>query len=695
MLRLARFVTHRAKATLIVSVLVIIALGALSGGAFGALQDGGFDDPNSESSRALHELESRYGGVTNLLLLVTPRNGNIDDASVDSAAAKLTEQLRQEPHVARVQSYWPEHNVGLRAKDGTSALIAVDVAGDEIGSREHGTEIAEKYAVSNDLYKIDAGGAVGANVDIDTAVKDGLAKAEMVAIPVTTVLLIIAFGALIAALLPLMIGLIAIIGALAMLFVIGSVTDVSVFALNLTTAMGLGLAIDYALLVVNRFREELAGGKSTNDAVVKTMTTAGRTIVFSGATVAVALGALLVFAPFFLRSFAYAGIAVVMVAMVGAIVVLPAVLTLLGTRVDKLKVFGRPPQYGESKAWHRLASTVYRRPLLTGLPVLILLIVMSLPLANISFATPDDRVMMDSSSRVVGDAMRTQYLGNEASAMYIVLDRPTDAAGATAYVQSIERLNGVDHVATEDNTLFHVATNIDPMSSAAQELVHDIRDTAEPAGTTALLGGNSAALVDGKEAISGKLGLAIAWIVVTTFVLLFAFTGSLLLPLKALLLNALTLGAVMGAMTWIFQYGNWADIIGFTPQPLSTTMPVLLFCIAFGLSMDYEVFLLSRIKEAHDAGANNEDAVVEGLAKTGRIVSTAAGLLAVSFFAFSTSDVAFMQFFGLGTGLAVVLDATLVRGVLVPALMRLAGNANWWTPKPLQAVYRRIALSEA
>jgi RND superfamily putative drug exporter len=692
--RLAQFVTRHAKATLIGSVLAIVAFGALSGGAFGVLEDGGFDDPDSESSRALEALDARFGGETDLLLLVTPLQGGIDDDGTTRAATQLTAQLQQEPFVTKVASYWPQRNAELRARDGSSGLIAVDVANDESSDEDPGTTLAEKYAVTTNVLKVDAGGFVGANRDIDTEVKEGLARAEIIAIPATTVLLIIAFGALVAALLPLMVGLIAIVGALALLFVIGSVTDVSVFALNLTTAMGLGLAIDYALLIVNRFREELHSRSSVEDAVVKTMTTAGRTIVFSGATVAVALAALLVFDAFFLRSFAYAGIAVVVVAMLGAIITLPAVLTLLGSRVDAIKVLGRPPQYGESKAWHRLAATVYRRPVLTGLPVLAALIVMCLPLANISFATPDDRVMESSQSRTVGDALRSQYVGGETNAMYLVLDRAASPGDAQIYIDRVSSLDGVHHVSTTDNTLFHVAIDVDPMSAAAQGLVRDIRSTPEPPGNTAVLGGDSAVLVDGKHTISSKLPMALAWIVITTFVLLFAFTGSLLLPLKALLLNALTLGAVMGAMTWVFQYGHFSDLIGFTPQALSTTMPVLLFCIAFGLSMDYEVFLLSRIKEAHDNGADNEAAVVEGLAKTGRIVSTAAGLLAVTFFAFSTSKVSFMQFFGLGTGLAIILDATVVRGVLVPAFMRVAGNANWWAPRPLKNLHRRIALND-
>lgn len=719
MQRLARLITRRARITLVMSLAVIVVFGVLGGGAFEALHDGGFDDPKSDSVVAQRQLQQQYGGDTNLLLLVTPVNKSLDDPAVTAAGRKLTTDLRAEPEVQDVQSYWPYRIPQLRASDSSSALIAVQLEGVSNETGVGALDVVDRYAKTDDTLKVEAGGLVGANRDINNEVQEGLTRSELIAIPLTLVLLVIAFGALVAALLPLIVGIIAIAGTLAVLCVLGSITDVSIYALNLTTAMGLGLSIDYALLIVSRYREELANGCEPEAAVVKTMSTAGRTIVFSGATVAVALAALLVFPTFFLRSFAYAGIAVVVVAMFGAIVVLPAVLALLGRRVDKFKMFGRAPQYGESKFWHAVATTVYRRPILTGLPVFIALIVMALPLSNVSFATPDDRVIQGAPSRTVGDAIREQYAGGDANSMFLLLNRPASANAERDYMAEVSKLQGVNWVASlvgtakngqatvavnplvvsdlqrANGNMIRISINVDPMSDRAQHLVHEIRSMQLPDGTTGVLGGQSAILVDGKHAIGSKLPLAFTLIIITTFILLFAFTGSLLLPVKALVMNALTLSAVLGLMTWIFQEGHLAGVLGFTPQPLSTTMPVLLFCIAFGLSMDYEVFLLSRIKEAHDAGATNETAVVEGLSKTGRIVTTAALLLAVTFFSFGVSKVSFMQFFGLGTGLAVVLDATIVRGVLVPAFMRLAGDANWWAPRPLRKLHQYIALSEA
>lgn len=716
--KLARLIARRARATVLISVLVIIAFGALSGGAFNALHDGGFDDPNSDAMVAQDLLLNRYGGESNLLLLVTPVNRSLDDPAVTEAGTKLTSDLANESQVQEVQSYWPFRIPQLRAADSSSALIAVQLKGVDMNTGVGALEVVEKYERTHGVLKVQAGGLVGTNRDINNEVQDGLKRSELIAIPLTAALLIVAFGALVAALLPLLIGVIAIVGTLAVLFVLGSITDVSIYALNLTTAMGLGLAIDYALLVVNRYREELANGLEPAAAVVRTMATAGRTIVFSGATVAVALAALLVFPTFFLRSFAYAGISVVLVALFGAVVVLPAVLTLLGHRVDRFRLLGRPPQFGESQFWRRSAQLIYRRPVIMGLPVLIVLIVMALPLGHVSFSVPDDRVIQSAPSRIVGDEVRKNFAALDANSMYLLVNEPPTADATRDYMSKVSQLDGVSYVSSLVGTardgsvevsvpeilvlelqraqgkMIRIVIDVDPMSDRAQDLVREIRDLPLPAGVSGVLGGPSAILVDGKHAVGSKLPLALALIVVSTFMLLFLFTGSLLLPVKALIMNALTLGAVLGAMTWVFEDGHFSSLLGFTAQPLSTTMPVLFFCIAFGLSMDYEVFLLSRIKEAHDSGASNEEAVVAGLAKTGRIVTTAAALLAVTFFAFGVSRVSFMQFFGIGTGLAIVLDATIVRGVLVPAFMRLAGDANWWAPKPLRALHNRIGLHD-
>ena len=506
----------------------------------------------------------------------------------------------------------------------------------------------------------------------------------------------LAFGSVVAALLPLSVGLLAILATFAELDLLTRVTSVSIFAINLTTALGLGLGIDYALLMVSRFREELAGGISVEDAVVRTVATAGRTIAFSALTVAAALSAMLVFPVYFLRSFAYAGVAVTLFAALSALLVLPALLALLGHRVNA----GRIPfvKAVEAPFWGRVASGVMRRPAFAALPVIAVLLFMAVPLLHVNFGTPDDRALPTSNaSHQVGDALRTDFATQPG--VIDVLIRPSISAGALAsYAQQLSALPGVQQVgsaAASGIQRLTLSTGFDSASSAAQQLVDRVRSAPTPSGAHVLVGGDTAILIDGKQAIGSRLPLAGAIIAITTFILLFLFTGSIVHPIRALLGNILTLGGTVGAMVWIFQFGHLSGVLGFTPTPTSTAMPVLLFCIAFGLSMDYEVFLMSRIKELHDHGASNADAVTGGLARTGRIVSTAAALLAVSFFAFATSHVSFIQLFGLGTGLAILIDATLVRGILVPAFMRVLGENSWYAPPLLRRLHNRIGLDDS
>jgi RND superfamily putative drug exporter len=428
--------------------------------------------------------------------------------------------------------------------------------------------------------------------------------------------------------------------------------------------------------------------------------TAGRTIVFSAGTVAAALAALLVFPVYFLRSFAYAGISVVAVATASALIVLPALLLVLGPRVNALAIrnkdrLGR----AESPFWRRIAGTVMRRPITAGLPIVLLLVVLGTPFLHVHFGTPDDRVLPTSSpARQVGDILRTDFHSDVSDTLEIVTNPALPGPAAAAFNREISSVRGVVSVTTFSQprgTWLHAVITPQSGTRAAQTLVSDVRTLPTPNGATAYVGGSAASLVDQKHDLGTKLPIAIALIVLTTFIILFLFTGSLVLPAKALVLNALSLTAVFGALVWIFQDGHLAGILGFTPTAISTTMPLLLFCIAFGLSMDYEVFVLSRIKELHDAGASNDEAVAGGIARAGRIVTTAAALLAVTFFAFGLSKVSFIQMFGIGTGIAIVVDATLIRGVVVPAFMRLAGNANWWAPRPLRRIHRAIGPTEA
>ncbi|MBB5786704.1 MMPL family transporter [Jiangella mangrovi] len=697
---LAAFVVRHARAVLAVAVVVLVGAGVVGAGAFGQLQSEGFTDPGAESVAAAELIEAA-GGQADLVLLATAAGGgSVDDAAAGGTA--LTERIAADPAVTGARSYWTTDAPSLRSADGSRALILVTLADPD---SEDGAAVAERFRGEQDGLRVVAGGPAVVQDEVVEQVAADLLVAEAIAVPLILVLLVFAFGSLVAALLPLAIGLVAIVGTFAELAVLAANTDVSVFSINLTTALGLGLAIDYALLVVGRFREELARDADGDvpAAVVRTIRTAGRAVVFSGLAVAAALAALLVFPLYFLRSFAYAGIGVVVISVVAVLTVLPALLTVLGHRVDAGRVpWTRAARSVEAPFWGRLARWVMRRPALAVLPVVGVLLALAAPVLGITFGMPDDRVLPTSAeSRQVGDALRDDFPAGEANALDVVTTGPVDQAALADYATRLSELPGVERVDTglaapeAGAELLAVVTAADPTSGAARDLVRDVRAVPPPDGADALVGGSSAQLVDTLDAVGAGLPVAAGMIALTTFVILFLFTGSVVQPLRALLSNVLVLAATFGVLVMVFQDGALSGVLGFTPAPLNTAMILLLFCIVFGLSMDYEVFVMSRIREQVDAGASIHDATVTGLARTGRIVTTAAALLAVSFFAFLTGQVSFLQLFGLGCGLAILLDATVVRGVLVPASMRLLGRHAWYAPRVLRRLHARVGLSEA
>ncbi len=630
--------------------------------------------------------------------------------------------LGQDPSLENVVSYWDAKKSALRSEDGREALVLAHVKGDETQQRENAKTVVDDYSGPREGgLTVQAGGGAAVGNDMATQTPKDLLPAEAIAVPLTLLLLLVVFGSVVAALLPPAIGTIAIAGTFAELALLGGSVDVSVSATNLTTALGLGLGIDYALLMISRFREQLATGSTVDDAVRHTVRTAGRTVAFSAATVAVALAALLVFPQYFLRSFGYAGVGVVAIAAIGTLFVMPALFVVLGHRVNS----GRMPWAKRTRTgtgtrgplWGRLADTVMRRPALTALPVLAVLLVAASPLLGITLGAPDERVLPeDAQSRQVASVLREKFNGNDDAALHVVIDEAVDKGPLGTYAAELSGLEGVVRVETGTGTYVEgrtaaagpgnaalgrpdaqritVVSGLTPRSDEAQELVHEVRAVAPPAGTKALVGGGDAQLVDSKDSISSRLPLALGLVALTTFVLLFLFTGSVVQPVRALVLNVISLGATLGVMTWIFQDGNLASLIGVTPQPMEASMTVLMFCIAFGLSMDYEVFVTSRIKELHDQGADTRTAVTDGLGHTGRIVTAAACLLAVSFFAFGTAKISFMQMFGLGSGLAILIDAVAVRGVLVPAAMRLLGRSASYAPPFLRRFHGRFGLSE-
>ncbi|HEV2890936.1 MAG TPA: MMPL family transporter [Frankiaceae bacterium] len=722
LVRAADLAVRRRVAVLVLALVGLIVAGALGGGVATRLSSGGFEDAGAESTKAEKALEA-FGGQSNFLLLVTAKGGTVDDGAVAKAGLDVTNRLGAEPVVTFAGSYW---SLGkpqpLRSTKGDSALVLARIAGTQDEVNKAAKDLIPRYTFSDASVEVRPGGISAVYKDVNDVIEEDTRTADSLAIPVTLIALILVFGSVVAAFLPLAVGVLAIVGTFLVLRVVASFTEVSIYSLSLTTAMGLGLAIDYSLFIVNRYREEVRNGLSSDDAVRRSVLTAGRTVTFSALTVAASLGALLVFPLAFLRSFAYAGIAVVALAAVGAVLVLPALLALLGPRVDKLVLWRHKVTPVGEGMWHRVAVTVMRRPWPVALGVVALLVVLGLPFTGIRLGLPDDRVLpKDAPSREVSEILRRDYASREAQAASVVAlgVRPAERkADIESYAKTLSSLPGVARVdaltgsyaggalvfpATpvsqrfyaSDATYLSVVPGVEPVSDAGERLVEAIRKAPSPLGEV-MVGGQSAVLVDSKRSIGSRVPLAALIIALATAVVLFLSFGSVLVPVKAVVLNLLSLTATFGAMVWIFQDGHFSDTLDFTATgSLTASMPILMFCIAFGLSMDYEVFLLSRIKEEHDRTGDNAASVAIGLERTGRIVTAAAVLIAVVFAAFAlTSRISFMIMFGVGLTMAVVMDATLIRAALVPAFMKLAGEANWWAPAPLRRIYDRYGISE-
>ena len=720
--RLATTVVRRRKLVLLIALSWFVLAGVVGGGVASHLANGGFTDPAAESTRVTNLLKSRFHtGDPNVVLLVTARHGTVDSPDVAAAGQALTQRLGSEPAIAQAFSYWSLGSPPpLKSKDGRQAMVLARLAGNDDQASTLVKPITALYTINTDpTIKVQVGGFAQVFHQVSTTIREDLGRAELYSIVPTVVLLLLIFGSAMASLLPLALGGLAVVGTFLSLRVIVAFTHVSIFSLNLTTAMGLGLAIDYALLITSRYREELAGGMEPDAAVIRTVQTAGRTVLFSAAAVAISLAALLVFPMYFLKSFAYAGVAVVVLAALGAVVVLPAILAALGRRVEWGTLWRHHPAEPGEGMWHRLAMAVMRRPVVIGGTVVLLLLVLGSPFLKINFGLPDDRVLPPSaSSRVVQDALRTNFDGRESAAVSVVAGT-ADPSQIDRYAATLSGLPGVGRVdaltgsyitghrvvapgpantrftagPNTNETWLSVVPTVEPESPKAETLVKTIRHIAAPFPVQA--GGQSAQLVDSKASLFSKLPLALGLIALVTFVVLFLFTGSVVVPAKALVLNVLSLAATFGAMVWVFQEGHLAHALNFTPTgTIDTTTPILMFCVAFGLSMDYEVFMLSRIKEEHDRTGDNISSVAIGLERTGRMITALALVIAVVFIAFATSHITFIKLFGVGLAMAVLVDATLVRAALVPAFMRLAGDANWWAPAPLRRLHQRIGISE-
>lgn len=702
-----RFVTARPRLSLLVA-LVLTALAVVAGsGVADRLGSGGWEDPGAQSTYATKALEREFpASQPNLLLLIDSGSASVDDPAVAAEAKRLVERLAGEKGVTGVGSYWQSGSPTLRAKDGHEALVAARITGEEKAAGETLDRIAPSFRGTHGPIEVEVGGPVAVRHEIQTTIREDLTRAELIALPVTLVLLVMVFGSAVAALLPLLVGIFAILGTNAVLRGLTEFTDVSVFAINLTTALGLGLAIDYALFIVRRFREELATGAEPLTAVGTTLRTAGRTVLFSSLTVAVSLAAMLLFPQYFLRSFAYAGIAVVLLAAAAALILLPAALVLLGHRVNSLdlrRLFrrGKPRASSDAAggaAWGRMANLVMRRAPVFAVATSVGLVVLGLPFLGVKFGTADDRQLPSGAeSHVVQQHIREGFPGSPGGGLEVLAE---GRATETQYAQYKERIAALPEVLRVDGPLvngdsayFTVLPKGEAVDEGAQRLVGELRATNAPFDTAVT--GTAAVLVDSKHAIAEQLPWAAAFIAIVTLFLVFLLTGSVLIPIQAVLLNALSLTAMFGAVVWVFQDGHLSGLLGFTSSgSIETTLPVLMFCVAFGLSMDYGVFLLSRIKEEYDQTGDHREAVRFGLQRTGGLITAAAVILAVVMVAIGTSRVTNTKMLGLGIALAVLMDAMIVRSLLVPAVMRLTGRATWWAPGPLRRFHDRFGLSE-
>ena len=721
-------------------IILVAALVALAAALFGIpvaqhLSAGGFQDPTSESAQAARLLSEKFAqSDQQLLVTVTDPNGATAPAA-RAVGTDIVGALSASPHVMQVTSPWtsPPAAAGeLLSRDGKTGLIVATLDGGENDAQKYAQALTEQVAHDRDGVTVRAGGKAMIYAEITSQSQRDLLTMEMIAVPLSFVVLVWVFGGLVAAALPMVVGLLAILGSMSMLRLITFATDVSIFGLNISTALGLALAIDYTLLIISRYREEIAAGDDRDAALVRTMVTAGRTVLFSAITVALSMAAMILFPMYFLKSLAYAGIATVAFAAAAAVIVTPAMIVLLGDRLDSLDIrrllrraLNRPepnPKPVERQFWYRSTKFVMRRAVTIGLTVTAFLIFLGLPFLRIQFGNPDDRVLPRSAStHQVGDLLREDFPSNLNTAVSMVIP---DAAGITPaeldrYAADLSRVPDVSLVSAPGGT-FVGGNRVGPpsaptamaqgsafltvrsttmlFSDASKAQLSRLHAVPTPAGRDVLIGGGAQVNRDNVYAITSRLPLVLALIGVITFVLLFLLTGSLVLPLKALVLNMLSLSAAFGALVWIFQEGH-LDAFGTTPTgTLEANMPVLLFCVAFGLSMDYEVFLVSRIREywlaSNQTRADNDESVALGLARTGRVVTAAASIMAIAFAALITAQVSFMRIVGLGLTLAVLVDATLVRMTLLPAFMRVMGRWNWWAPRPLARLHSRIGFSE-
>ena len=708
--RWGRAAYRRRRRILVIAMLVAVVGIGWGTTIFAKVQTaGGFDAPNSQSQHEANLATTAFGrDAGDVVVLYSSKTLTTASPAFRSA---ITSTLAKLPHskVASYATYWSTRSAGFVSAGGHQTYAVLELAGGSDTARQTSYD-AIKTGLSAPGLRSQVGGIVPTDETIDQQTTANITRAEGLSFPILLILLLVIFGGLTAACLPLAIGALGILGSFTVLRLLTIITGVSVFSLNITTILGLGLGIDYGLFLVTRFREELHKQATVEDAVARTVATAGRTVLVSGITVAIVLASLMLFPETILRSIGYGGVATVVVDMLAALTVLPALLAVLGPQVNSLRIrrsLARPPAAEASGGWYRLAHSVMRRPVLYAVPIIVLLLALGSPFLKVVWGGVDATVLPSAAApRIVTEALNRDFPGNPTSPIETIVQfpgavagSPARAAGLTAYIGRLGHVPGI--VSAQLTGVHGDLARVDlsygpgPYTPQARAIVGNVRDVAGPAGATVQTGGQTAALADELSSLGHTLPFMALAVVLATFLLMFLAFGSLVLPLQAIVMNILSLSAMFGVVTWIFQDGHLSGLLGFTPNgTISPTIPVLMFAIMFGLSMDYQVFLLSRIRERYDIIRDNTAAIASGLQRTGGVITSAALLLVIVIGLFSLSSITFIKMLGIGMIVALILDATLVRMLLVPAVMRLVGDANWWAPAPLRRFYARHGIRE-
>jgi len=749
--RWGRFVYRYRWATLAGSA-VLLGLSVVSLLMGGTLQSGGPLTSNLESFQAFRAINAELGGgnakvqTSTFDLIFKSDSMSVPDASYQAAVNDALAPISNDSRVVKITTPYSvpaQAASSLTSRDGHEALVLVEI-------RSTGQQAWKDYSalrgnVKSSNLTILGTGFVPINRAFNTTLESDLQRAEFISLPITLLLLILIFATVVAAGLPLGVGVLTIVGGLGAMFFLNRFTDVSQYATNIVTLIGLGVSIDYSLFVVNRFRDELARGETREDALATTMATAGRAITFSGLTAAVGISAMLFYQGTFMASMGAAGAMVIAIAVIYGLTFLPALLAVMGPSVNWLRIsrlWGRRgPAIPDRGFWHGLASWVMKRPVVVLVPTVAFLVLATTPFFQLRMANGDvDMLPSRLEARQGFDRLIADFPGQDQTTFNVVvrysdgspltaqriadqyaLDRRVAAIPGILHTTSIYDLDpslGVDDYVKlytgdpnsipaptrqrmtgfvgQHIVLINATSNATASSDEARNIVKAIRaDQGVGDGGQVLVGGQTAVDIDVIKFIIDRTPLAVGIVVLVTYLLLFLQTGSVVLPLKAVLLNFLSIGASFGALVYIFQQGHFANLLGnFTPQSLDPSIPVILFSIVFGLSMDYEVLLVSRIHEEYVRTGDNTAAVARGLERTGRLITGAAAIMFTVFMAFGLAEVVIIKAIGIGLAIAVALDATIVRSLVVPAVMRLLGDVNWWAPRPLRWLHARMGLSD-